>query len=362
MVLKAAVISLGSKSSKMVIKAMQKYFKVVDSLNIKDIEVNLTPKGAGILHKGQPLEQYDCIYAKGSFRYAPLLRAITIVASQNAYMPIQPEAFTIGHDKILTHLKLQEHNVPTPHTYLSATSDSTKKVLEKINYPIIMKFPSGTQGKGVMFAESFAAASSMLDALTALRQPFLIQEYIETGSTDIRALVVGDKVIASMQRTAELGEKRANIHAGGIGTPHKIDAYMQKIAVNTAHALGADICAVDMLESVKGPLIIEANISPGLQGITEATKTDVAAKIARFLHQKTREFVSKKKKSQSAEIMREISTAGNGQEIITNLDIRGERILLPEIVTKESKFSEKDEVVLSVKKGKLVIEKVDIKK
>lgn len=362
MVLKAAVISLGSKSSKMVIRAMQKYFKVVDALNIKDIEVNATSKGIGILHKGQPLEQYDCIYAKGSFRYAPLLRAITLVASKNAYMPIAPDTFTIGHDKILTHLRLQKHNIPMPHTYLSATSESTKKILEKINYPIIMKFPSGTQGKGVMFAESFAAASSMLDALTALKQSFLIQEYVETGSTDIRAIVVGDKVVASMQRTAELGEKRANIHAGGAGKPHKIDAYMQKIAVNTAKALGADVCAVDMLESVKGPLVIEVNISPGLQGITEATKTDVAAKIARFLHQKTRDFVNKRKKSQSAEIMREISQIGQGKEIITNLDFRGERILLPEVITKEAKFTEKDEVVLKVDKGKLKIEKFGLKK
>jgi len=361
MVLKAAVISLGSKSSKMVIKAMQKYFKVVDALNLKDIEVNITSKGPEVLHKGQPLEQYDCIYAKGSFRYAPLLRAITNVASKNSYMPLAPDTFTIGHDKILTHLRLQKHSIPMPHTYLSATSESTKKVLEKINYPIIMKFPSGTQGKGVMFADSFAAASSMLDALTALRQPFLIQEYIETGSTDIRAIVVGDKVVAAMQRTAELGEKRANIHAGGVGKPYKIDAYMQKVAVGTAKALGADICAVDMLESVKGPVVIEVNISPGLQGITEATKIDVAAKIARFLHQKTGEIVDKKKKSQSAEIMRELSSNGPKKEIITNLDVRGERILLPAVISNESKLSEKDEVIIKVEKGKIKIEKLSLK-
>lgn len=358
MALKAAVISLGSKSSKMAIKAMKRYFKAVDDLNIKDIEVNLTSQGTDILYKGKPLEQYNCIYAKGSFRYAPLLRAITLIASQTAYMPLKPETFTTGHDKILTHLRLQKHNIPTPHTYLSATSSSTKKILEKINYPIIMKFPSGTQGKGVMFAESFAAASSMLDALTALRQPFLIQEYIETGGTDIRAMVVGGKVVASMQRTAELGEKRANIHAGGTGTPYRMDSYMQKIAVNTAQALGADICAVDMLEGIKGPLVIEVNISPGLQGITEATKTDVAAKIARFLYQKTKAFVDKRKKSQGAAIMREIAQAGAKKEIITNLDFRGERILLPEIASKESGFSEKDEVVIKIEKGKLRLEKL----
>ena len=86
-----------------------------------------------------------------------------------------------------------------------------------MKYPIVLKFPHGTQGKGVMFAESFAAASSMLDALIALKQPFLIQEYIETGGVDVRAFVVGDKVVASMKRKAVRGEMRANIHAGGTG-------------------------------------------------------------------------------------------------------------------------------------------------
>ena len=92
-----------------------------------------------------------------------------------------------------------------------------KELLTKVNYPIVMKFPEGTQGKGVMFADSISSASSMLDALGALRQPFIIQEYVETGGRDIRALVVGDKVIAAMCRQAQRDEKRANIHAGGSG-------------------------------------------------------------------------------------------------------------------------------------------------
>lgn len=358
MTLKAAVISLGSKSSKMLIKAMKSYFKVVDNLNLKDIEVTLTSKGIGILYKGEPLEQYDCIYAKGSFRFTPMLRAITLVASNDAYMPIQPETFSVCHDKILTYLRFQRHNIPMPQTYLSATSKSAKKILEKINYPVIMKFPSGTQGKGVMFAESYAAASSMLDALTALRQPFLIQEYVETGGTDVRAIVAGDRVVAAMQRIAGTGEKRANLHAGGKGIPFKVDAHMQKVAVNAAQALGADVCGVDLLEGVKGPVVIEANVSPGLQGITAATKTDVAARIAKFLHQKTHEFVEKRKQLQSAELMREITPAGVGKEIITNLDFRGERILLPAVISKEAMFTEKDEVIIKVEKGKVAIQKI----
>ncbi|MBW2982054.1 RimK family alpha-L-glutamate ligase [Candidatus Woesearchaeota archaeon] len=358
--LKAAVISLGSKSSKWTVKALKKYIRTVDDLNIKDIEVTLSPKGMEILYKGKPLEDYDCIFAKGSFRYAPLLRAITTIAGKKSYTPISPAAFTIAHDKMITQLILQQKGIPTPMTYLSATPEAAKKVLENAHYPIIMKFPQGTQGKGVMFADSFAAANSMMDALTALKQPFLIQEYIETEGVDIRVIVVGDQVVAAMKRKAEQGEKRANIHAGGKGQSYKLDPQSKKIAIEAAKAIGAEICAVDILESVKGPLVIELNISPGLQGITEATKIDVAAKIARFLYKKTKEFVVERKKSESKEILREISPLGPYKEILSSLDFRGERILLPKVVTDETKFSDKDELIIKIKKGKLIIEKFEV--
>ncbi|MBW2966069.1 RimK family alpha-L-glutamate ligase [Candidatus Woesearchaeota archaeon] len=360
--LKAAVISLGSKSSKWVVKALKKYIRTVDDINIKDIEVTLSPKGMDVLYKGKPLEKYDCIYAKGSFRYAPLLRAITAILTKETYLPIQSSAFTIAHDKMLTQLALQQKGIPTPLTFLSSTPEAAKKVLEKAHYPIIMKFPQGTQGKGVMFADSFAAANSMLDALTALKQPFLIQEYVETGGMDVRAIVVGNQVVASMKRKAESGEKRANIHAGGKGEACRLDQRSKKIAVDAANAIGAEICAVDILEGAKGPLIIELNVSPGLQGITQATKIDVAAKIARFLHKKAREFKESKKGVEAKDILRELSSVGTYKEILTSLDFRGERILLPKIVTDETKFTDKDELVIKVKQGKLIVEKFEIGK
>jgi len=357
--LSAAVISLGSTSSKWTIKALKKYMRIVDDINIKDVEVTLSSKKQEILYKGKPLENYDCVYTKGSFRYATLLRAVSLIASQNSYVPIKPSAFTIAHDKLLTQFKLQQYGIPMPLTYLTATPEAAKKILEKINYPVIMKFPKGTQGKGVMFADSFAGANSMLDALTALKQPFLIQEYVETGGSDIRAIVVGDKVVAAMRRHAEIGEKRANIHAGGKGEPAELDLKTRKLAVSAAEAIGADICAVDILESVKGPVVIEVNISPGLQGITESTNINVADKIAQFLYKKTKHIVESKKKITATEIIREVTP---GKDIITHLDLRGERILLPDYVTKETKFSEKDEVVIKIKEGKLLIEKFDIGK
>ena len=357
--MKAAVMSLGSKSSLMVIEAMKSYFDAVDNIDLRDVEVNLKAGKSEVLYDGKPLPEYSCIYTRGSFRYAPLLRAITKNLYRFSYMPIKPETYTIGHDKFLTHLALQHFSIPMPTTYLASSTRAAKKVLNEVAYPIVLKFPHGTQGKGVMFAESYAAASSMLDALFALKQPFLIQEYIETGGVDVRALVVGDKVVASMKRKAIRGELRANIHAGGIGEACVLDVRTKNIAIGTANSIGAEICAVDMLESAKGPLVIEANLSPGLQGITKATGINAADKIAKYLFEKSEIFSARDRDEATLKIFEDLGLSGEiAQQIITNLDFRASRILLPKIVTDISKFGEKDEVVLKVEKGKLVVEKI----
>jgi len=360
--MKAALISLGSVSSRWIAKAMRKYFGSVDEINIRDMEVNLSPKKLNVLYKGDPLGKYDCIYARGSFKYKSLLKSITVGLYDSTYMPIKPIAFSLGHDKLLTQLDLQKHNIPMPKTYLTPTTSSAKAILEDVNYPIIMKFPSGTGGKGVMYAESFAAASSMLDALTALKQPFIIQEYIETEGVDIRIIVAGNNVVAAMKRKAERGEKRSNIHAGGIGEACVLDKHTKKIAIETAKIIGAEICAVDVLEGLKGPLVIEVNLSPGLQGITKATKIDVADKIADCLYKRTKDIMEKGKKKAASKIFEdlELVKAEKLKEVITTLDFRGDRILLPEVVTNIGKFDEKEEVIINVDKGQLSIKKSGI--
>lgn len=357
--MKAAIISMGSISSEWTAKAMRKYFKQVDELNIKDIEINFSGKVSEVLYKGQPIDTYDCIMAKGSFRYAPLLRSITTLLKGQAYMPLSTSSFTIAHDKLLTQLKLQQQNIPMPRTYLTATIGAAKKILERTNYPIIMKFPQGTQGKGIMFADSYAAASSMLDALSALKQPFIIQEYIDTSGTDIRAIVVGDKVVAAMKRKANINEVRANIHAGGAAEYVELDSLSKKVAVDTAKAIGANICGVDLLEGIKGPLVIEVNISPGLQGINSVSPVDIADQIAKFLYEKTKEFKDSEKTNGTAEIMKEIDV-DKKKELISTLDFRGTRILLPEVITKISGLKESDDVQITAEKKKIVIKKFEV--
>ncbi len=356
--MKAALISLGSVSSKETAEAMRKYFKKVDEIDLKTVEINISSKKLDVICSGKTMKTYDCVFAKGSFRYEALLKSIAYALYDKTYMPIKPEAFTIGHDKLVTHLYLQKHDIPMPKTYLAATTEAAKNILRETNYPIIMKFPQGTGGKGVMFSDSFASASSMLDALTALRQPFIIQEYVETEGVDIRAIVVGNKVVAAMKRKAVYGEKRSNIHTGGAGEACELDNYTKKIAIKSAQAVGAEICAIDIMEGAKGPLVIEVNLSPGLQ-ISKITKIDVADKIAKYLYKRAGERCDSGKENDTKKLYDDlgIDEAEKIREIITNLDFRGERILLPKAITNITKLTEDDEVTIAADKGEIVVKK-----
>ena len=356
--MKAALISLGSVSSKWTVEAMEKYFDTVKAINIKDLEVHLSSKDAEVMHKGKPLADFDCVFLKGSFKYVQLLSSISSALEGKTYLAMKSDSFTIGHDKLLTHLKLQQNKIPMPSTYISATPSSAKQLLEKLNYPIVMKFPSGTQGKGVMFADSFSSATSMLDALSALNQPVIIQEFVETGGTDIRAVVVGGKVVASMTRKAVEGEKRANIHAGGKGKACELDYHTKQLAIKTAESIGADICAVDILEGVKGPLVIEVNLSPGLQGITEATGINVADQIAKYLYAQTKKFVEVEVSTETSKLMNELGINKNAsKDIITSLDFKMKRILLPDFVTDITGFRDTDEILITADKNSVLLRK-----
>ena len=355
--MKAALISLGSKSSKMQAETMEKYFDQVDMLDIRRMEVSVGKGAQGVLYEGKPIGEYDCVVVKGSFRYAAIQNAIASYFEGKSYMPYSPKAFSIVHDKLLTHLELQKEQIPMPRTYLTPTVEAAKGVLDYVNYPIIIKIPNGTQGKGVMFADSQASAKSVLDTLATLNQPFLIQEFIETEGSDLRVFVVGKKVIATMKRKATGEDKRANLHAGGEAEAVLADNQTKTMAIKTAQLLGAEICGVDILEGPTGPLVIEANLSPGLQGITEITKIDVADKIAQHLHQSTVEFMESKKKP-LGEILEETGiedTENLSNHFMTTLDFRGERVLLPKIVSKG--FKEETEYYIEFEKNHLHIRK-----
>lgn len=362
--MKLAIISLESVSSKMIQEEAKAFFDQVDSVNLKELDIQVDSKTTTVLYKNKILDDYDCIYVRGSYKYATLLRSISRALQDKAYMPIKPEAFTIGHNKFLTQIELQKKKVPMPTTYITATTEGAKKLVENVSYPIILKVPGGTHGKGVMFADSINSAKSVLDALDVFNQPYIIQEYIETNATDIRAIVAGDKVIAAMKRKATKEDLRANIHAGGTGQAFVPDYDTEQIAIKAAKSVGADVCAVDLLEG-KEPMVIEVNLSPGLQGITKATKKNVAQIICKKLAEQTKEFLIEKQKIVESQLTPEEEVKkqkGKTKEILTSLDIRAGMIKLPKIVADLTNFKPDDEVVLKMEKGKLIIERHHITK
>jgi ribosomal protein S6--L-glutamate ligase len=281
---------------------------------------------------------------------------MTEALQENVYVPLKPKSFTIGHDKFLTLLELQKNKVPIPTTYLALTVESAKKVLPKIKFPVIMKIPAGTQGKGVMFADSIESANTILDTLEIFKQPFIIQEYIETGATDIRAIVANNKVIAAMKRKATKEELRANIHMGATGEPYIPSYDTEQIIIKAAKALNTEICAVDLLEDLT-PKVIEVNTSPGLVGISKATKKNIFRLVAEALYEGTKTFKEYKKSKDYNQVIKEIS---NRKDIITNLEIKAGKIRLPGVLTKITGFNDEEEVILKVEKNKVTIEKHDM--
>lgn len=353
--MKFGLISLGGTSSNRILEAAREHFDACIPLDIRKIEIKTTSKESNVYYDGKPLKDFDCIYIRGSYRYVLLKKAIAELLKHKCYLPMQPDSFSICNNKFNTLIALQKQNLPIPTTYYAPNVNTAKKILNLVHYPIIIKIPEGTQGKGVMFADSLPSAKSVLDAMEAFRQPFLIQEYIETGATDIRALVVGNKVIASMRRKASSNDLRANIHRGGEGENYILSPQLEEIAVKSAKAAGIDICGVDILEGNK-IAVIEINTSPGLKGIMKYTNVEVDKIIAKYLYIKTKEFIKYKKDDDYQGILNSLDVSTpESNEIISNLNQVGNIVKMPSIITKMAGFNNEQEILYKVKKGKIEI-------
>ncbi|MBT4334757.1 RimK family alpha-L-glutamate ligase [archaeon] len=354
--MKIAIISLKSLSSRMIAKECEAHFDQVDMIDLKFIETCVDSDGVQILYGGRPLDDYDCVYCRGSSKYNLILQSISEALEGKSYLPLTASSFTTGHNKYLTTLELQKSKIAQPKSYLASTGGAAKKILKKIHYPVIIKIPSGTHGKGVMVAESFASASSVLDALEVFKQPYIIQEFIDTGAEDIRAIVVGNRVVAAMKRRAQSGELRANIHAGGDGIPYMLSSSAENLAIRSAKAIGAEISGVDLLEGAKMN-VLEVNLSPGLQGITKATGKNIAGKIAQYLHERTLEYKKTDTNTKYTDILKGIEKkpVTKHSEVIVNLDVKAGRLKLPMGITKLSGLKDEDEVLIKVGNRKILI-------
>ncbi len=194
-------------------------------------------------------------------------------------------AITRSRDKLRAHQLLARKGIGMPITSYANMADATEEIIEFVGgAPLIVKVLNSTQGKGVLLAETQKAAESLINAFRDLRTDFLVQEFIkEAGGADIRCFVIGEKVIAAMMRKAKEGEYRSNLHRGGVATVIKLTPQERSLAVRTAKVMGLDIAGVDIVRSDRGPLVLEVNSSPGLEGIEKATGKDVAGAIIDYI-------------------------------------------------------------------------------
>lgn len=194
-------------------------------------------------------------------------------------------AITRSRDKLRSLQLLSRKGIGLPVTGFASSTKFTDDLIEMVGgAPLVVKLIEGTQGIGVVLTENRQAAESVIQAFQGMKANILVQEYIkESKGSDIRCFVVGGKVIASMKRTANNDEFRSNIHRGGTAAPVKITPEERSTAVRAAKIMGLNVCGVDLLRSNHGPVVMEVNSSPGLEGIEKATGINIAAKIIDFI-------------------------------------------------------------------------------
>ena len=190
----------------------------------------------------------------------------------------RPHAFYLARNKLLAAQTLSAAGIKVPRTVMSRDREDLDAMVDRVGgFPLVLKLTTGTQGVGVMIAESITAMRAALDALWGLGQNILIQEYVrEAAGRDVRVVVAGGAVVAAYRRVAKKGEFRSNLHRGGHGEAIAHDERLAAIALASPRAIGLDVAGVDILESDDGPMVMEVNASPGLKGVEAATGVNVA--------------------------------------------------------------------------------------
>ncbi len=265
---------------------------VIDHLRCDLIMDNTGPI---ISYKGETLKDIDAIIprigASVTFYGTAVVRQFEMM---HVFSAVDSLAITRSRDKLRSLQILSRAKVGMPKTAFTNFSKEENKVLKHIgNAPVVIKLLEGTQGLGVMLAETDKAAKSVVEAFESLKTRVILQEFIEeAGGADIRAFIVDGKVVGAMKRQGKEGEFRSNLHRGGNAEVIKLKKAEKETALKAAKSMGLAIAGVDMLQSKKGPLVLEVNSSPGLEGIEKATGVDIADKIIEYIERS----VSKKRR------------------------------------------------------------------
>ena len=273
-------------STRRLVEAAKARDHQVQVINHKRCYMNITSHNPSVHYKGKAIEGMDAVIprigASVSFYGTAVLR-------QFEMMGVYPlnESVAIGRsrDKLRSLQLLSRRGVGLPVTGFANSPDDTQDLLAIAGgAPVVIKLLEGTQGVGVVLAETPKAAESVVEAFRGLGANFMVQEFIkEAAGADIRCFVIGDKVVASMKRQGREGEFRSNLHRGGSASLIRITPEERSTAVRSARVMGLNVAGVDLLRSNHGPVVMEVNSSPGLEGIEKATQKDIASMIIEFI-------------------------------------------------------------------------------
>lgn len=291
--MKLAILSRNSRlySTRRLVEAARArghQVRVIDPLRCY---MRILPDDFALHYRGRALHGIDAVIPRIgtaiTFYGTAVLRQMELMG---AYTPNGADAILRARDKLRCLQLLAAAGLPLPCTAFGDNPDDTGDLLSLLGEPPhVIKLNEGSQGQGVVLAEKRASSQSVIEAFRGLYANFLVQEFIaEAGGCDLRCFVVGGRVVAAMQRCAQAGEFRANLHRGGNAVAARLLPAERKLALAAAAALGLEVAGVDLIRSARGPLLLEVNASPGLEGIEAASGKDIASAVIGLIERKVR--------------------------------------------------------------------------
>ena len=270
----------------------------LDIINTLRCYMNIASHRPEVFYNGEKLVGYDAVIprigASITFYGTAVLRQFEM---QGVYPLNESVGIGRSRDKLRSMQLLARDGIGLPVTTFAHDPKQTEEVLDLAGgAPVVIKLLEGTQGIGVVLADTKRSAKSVVEAFRGAGVNILVQEFIkEAGGTDIRAIVIGGKVVAAMKRTGAAGDFRSNLHRGGTAEVIKLSPEERLTAIRSAKAMGLNVCGVDMLRANHGPVVMEVNSSPGLEGVEAATGLDIASKIIEYIEKNAKPNATKTK-------------------------------------------------------------------
>lgn len=302
--MKIAVLSRNSAlySTRRLVEAATERGHEVKVLDVLRCYMNITSHNPEIHYRGELLGGFDAVIprigASVTFYGTAVLRQFEMM---NVFPLNESVAISRSRDKLRSMQLLARKGIGLPITGFAHNPDDIQDLISIVGgAPLVIKLLEGTQGIGVVLAETHKAAESVIQAFMGLNANIMIQEFIkEAGGSDIRCLVIGDKVVAAMKRQAAEGEFRSNLHRGGQASLIRLTPEERSTAVRAARIMGLNVCGVDLLRSNHGPVVMEVNSSPGLKGIESSSNKDIASLIIQFIEKKYKSLENKTDRSRT---------------------------------------------------------------